>query len=162
VRHDLQHSLVQPIQGWMGHAAPFNMGPGYSPAEGMRRFLSGTPSIVGMQALRDMVELIDEVGMHAIRAKSETLTRFAIEAVDDWPASWGVVVATPREPGSRGSHVTIEHPAFRQLTAQLWQEGVLPDFRAPNGMRLGLSPLSTSHVELWNGLEAVRHLLVRL
>jgi kynureninase len=162
VRHDLQHSLVQPIQGWMGHAAPFDMGPGYSPADGMRRFLSGTPSIVGMQALRDMVELIGEVGMDAVRAKSETLTRFAIEAVDDWPASWGVVVATPREPGSRGSHVTIEHPAFRQLTAQLWQEGVLPDFRAPNGMRLGLSPLSTSHVELWNGLEAVRHLLVRL
>jgi kynureninase len=162
VRHDLQHSLVQPIQGWMGHTAPFDMGPGYSPAEGMRRFLSGTPSIVGMQALRDMVELIDEVGMDAVRAKSETLTRFAIEAVDDWPASWGVVVATPREPGSRGSHVTIENPAFRQLTAQLWQEGVLPDFRAPNGMRLGLSPLSTSHVELWNGLEAVRHLLIRL
>lgn len=162
VRHDLQEQLVQPIQGWMGHAAPFEMGPGYSPAQGMRRFLSGTPSIVGMQALRDMVELVGQVGMTAIRTKSETLTRFAIEAVDDWPASWGVSVATPREPARRGSHVTIEHPAFKHLTAELWRGGVIPDFRAPQGMRLGLSPLSTSHVELWNGLEAVKRLLVRL
>jgi kynureninase len=161
VRHGLQEQLVQPIQGWMGHAAPFEMGPGYAPAPGMRRFLSGTPSIVGMQALRDMVDLIEQVGMTAIRSKSETLTRFAIEAVDDWPASWGVEVATPREPGERGSHVTIEHPSFRQITAELWRRGVIPDFRAPQGMRLGLSPLSTSHVELWNGLEAVRELLVR-
>jgi kynureninase len=161
VRHDLQEQLVQPIQGWMGHAAPFEMGPGYAPAPGMRRFLSGTPSIVGMQALRDMVDLIEQVGMTAIRSKSETLTRFAIEAVDDWPASWGVEVATPREPGERGSHVTIEHPSFRQITAELWRRGVIPDFRAPQGMRLGLSPLSTSHVELWNGIEAVRELLVR-
>ena len=162
VRRDLQSDLSQPIQGWMGHTAPFEMGPGYSPASGMRRFLSGTPSIVGMQALRDMVELIDEVGMAAIRAKSETLTRFAIDAVDDWPASWGVEVATPREAERRGSHVTIEHPAFKQITAELWRRGVIPDFRAPQGMRLGLSPLSTSHVELWNGLEAVREQLVRL
>jgi kynureninase len=161
VRRELQPGLVQPIQGWMGHAAPFDMVPGYSPAEGMRRFLSGTPSIVGMQALRDMVELIDQVGMLAIRTKSETLSRFAIEAVDEWPASWGVEVATPRRPEDRGSHVTIEHPAFREMTAELWRQGVIPDFRAPQGMRLGLSPLSTSHVELWNGLEAVRELLVR-
>jgi kynureninase len=162
VRRDLQELLVQPIQGWMGHAAPFDMGSGFAPAPGIRRFLSGTPSIVGMQALRDMVDLIEQVGMTAIRSKSETLTRFAIDAVDEWPASWGVEVATPREPGSRGSHVTIEHPAFKQLTAELWRRGVIPDFRAPQGMRLGLSPLSTSHVELWNGLEAVRELLVRL
>jgi kynureninase len=162
VRRDLQEQLVQPIQGWMGHAAPFEMGSGYAPAPGMRRFLSGTPSIVGMQALRDMVDLIEKVGMSAIRSKSETLTRFAIEAVDEWPASWGVEVATPRQAGSRGSHVTIEHPAFEQITAELWRRGVIPDFRAPHGMRLGLSPLSTSHVELWNGLEAARELLVRL
>jgi len=161
VRRELQESLEQPIQGWMGHAAPFDMGPGYAPAPGMRRFLSGTPSIVGMQALRDMVDLIDQVGMHAIRRKSETLTGFAIDVVDGWPASWGVEVASPRLPGSRGSHVTIEHPAFREMTAELWSRGVIPDFRAPQGMRLGLSPLSTSHVELWNGLEAVRELLVR-
>ncbi|KJC65629.1 kynureninase [Agreia bicolorata] len=162
VRRELQESLVQPIQGWMGHAAPFDMGPGYSPAPGMRRFLSGTPSIVGMQALRDMVDLVDEVGMPAVRAKSETLTRFAIDAVDGWPASWAVDVATPRQAERRGSHVTIEHPAFKQITAELWRRGVIPDFRAPQGMRLGLSPLSTSHVELWNGLEAVREQLVRL
>ncbi|WP_374946508.1 kynureninase [Agreia sp.] len=161
VRRDLHEQLVQPIQGWMGHAAPFEMGPGYAPAPGMRRFLSGTPSIVGMQALPDMVDLIDEVGMPAIRTKSETLTRFAIEAVDDWPASWGVEVATPREPGHRGSHVTIEHPAFERITAELWRRGVIPDFRAPRGMRVGLSPLSTSHVELFNGLEIVKQMLVR-
>jgi kynureninase len=161
VRRDLQEQLVQPIQGWMGHAAPFDMGPGYAPAAGMRRFLSGTPSIVGMQALRDMVDLIEQVGMTAIRAKSETLTRFAIDAIDDWPESWGVELATPRDAARRGSHVTIEHPQFKQVTAELWRRGVLPDFRAPHGMRLGLSPLSTSHVELWNGLEAVRELLVR-
>jgi kynureninase len=161
VRSDLQASLAQPIQGWMGHARPFDMGPGYAPAAGMRRFLSGTPSIVGMQPLRDMVELIDEVGMPAIRAKSEALTRFAIETVDAWGSDFGVTVATPRDAERRGSHVTIEHPRFREITARLWQHGVIPDFRSPDGMRLGLSPLSTSFGELWAGLEAVRQQLLR-
>ncbi|CAD6001623.1 kynureninase [Agreia sp. COWG] len=162
VRREVQPVLRQPIQGWIGHADSFAMGPGFTPAEGMRGFLSGTPSIVGMQAMRDMVELVDEVGMDAIRTKSESLTGLAIDIVDGWSAELGVTLATPRDPQRRGSHVTIEHPHFREITARLWKRGVIPDFRAPQGMRLGLSPLSTSHIELWRGLEAVRDELERL
>ena len=147
--------LVQPIQGWLGSAAPFEMGQGYEPAEGIRRFLSGTPPVIGMLAMRDMIALIEEVGIHAIREKSVALTTRAIALTDALP----VELPTPRDPARRGSHVTIDHPRFAELMPQLWRRGVIPDFRRPSGIRLGLSPLSTSFDELELGVAAIAELL---
>ena len=149
----------QPVQGWLGRADPFAMAAGYEPAPGIRRVLSGTPPVLGMLALQDMLDLLEEVGMAAVRAKSEQLTAFAAALVEDWLAPAGVVLASPVEAGRRGAHLTLDHPAFRALTPRLWAQGVIPDFRSPHGLRLGLSPLSTSFAEVLAGLDAVRDLL---
>ena len=149
------HELRQPIQGWLGSQRPFEMGQGYEPADGIRRFLSGTPPVIGMLPMRDMVALIERVGLDAVRAKSVALTSYALELVDALP----VEVSTPRDPSQRGSHVTIEHPRFAELMPQLWAQGVIPDFRRPSGIRLGLSPLSTSFAEVEIGVTAIGELL---
>ena len=162
VRADLQNRLRQPIQGWMGAAEPFAMAERYTPSDGIRRFLSGTPSIVAMLGMQDMLALIERAGLEAIRAKSVALTEFAIEVSDRLLGPLGVDVASPRDPAVRGSHVTLEHPEFRVATARLWEMGVIPDFRPPDGLRIGLSPLSTSFGEVYRGLIAVREVLWQL
>ncbi|WP_415847552.1 aminotransferase class V-fold PLP-dependent enzyme [Tsukamurella strandjordii] len=151
-----QAALTQPIQGWMGHADAFGMAQGYRPAEGMRRFLSGTPPILAMVPLTAALGLIEEVGIAAIRAKSITLGRFVIEAADALLADLGVRVVSPRDDERRGGHVTVAHPGFRAVTARLWERDIVPDFRNPDGIRLGLSPLSTSYGEALDAVIAIR------
>jgi len=150
-----QDRLAQPIQGWMGAADVFAMGPAYVPARGMRRFLSGTPPIVGMLALEDSLALIERAGIDAIRTKSIALTAFAVELADAWLGPLGVTVASPRDAARRGGHVTLSHPAMRAVTAALWRQDVIPDYRDPGGLRIGLSPLSTSFAEVADGMARV-------
>lgn len=159
VRADLQNRLRQPIQGWMGSANPFAMAEHYTPSDGIRRFLSGTPSIIGMLAMQDMLALIEQAGLEAIRIKSMALTEFAIQFSDELLSPLGVQLASPRDPTRRGSHVTLEHLEFGVATARLWELGVIPDFRPPDGLRIGLSPLSTSFREVHRGLTAVAEVL---
>jgi len=161
VRMNLQEQVSQPIWGWLGRVDAFEMEHGYEPAAGIRRIISGTPPIIAMIPVRAGVELVAEAGIEAIRAKSIALTEFAIEVVDSWPAQLQVTIGTPRDSASRGGHVTIRRPDFRELTPRLWEHGVIPDFRAPDGIRLGLSPLSTSFVELHRGLETISELCSR-
>lgn len=162
VRSALQDSLEQPIWGWMGASDVFAMADAYQPATGMRRFLSGTPPVVGALAMSDMLDLIDEAGVDAIRAKSIALTEYVIDFADDRLRSLGVTVASPRDPERRGSHVILQHPRFREVTAELWRRGVIPDFRAPDGLRIGLSPLSTGFAELARGLDEVERVIREL
>ncbi|WP_448007010.1 kynureninase [Agromyces bauzanensis] len=159
VRDDLQEVLAQPIQGWMGAADVFAMGPEYVPARGIRRFLSGTPPIVGMLAMQETLAMIAEAGIPAIRDKSVALTEFAISVAEEWLAPLGVTLASPLDPAERGGHVTLQHPAMREVTARLWQQDVIPDYRDPGGLRIGLSPLSTSFEEVHRGLAAARDTL---
>lgn len=159
VRADLQDVLAQPIQGWMGTADVFAMGPEYVPASGIRRFVSGTPAILGMLAMQDTIAMIAECGIDAVREKSIALTEFAISLTDEWLAPLGVTVASPRDAERRGGHVTLSHPAMREVTALLWHADVIPDYRDPDGLRIGLSPLSTSFEETYRGLAAVRDTL---
>ena len=153
----LQGELTQPIQGWMGHADPFLMGPGYTPAPGMRRFISGTPPILGMVAMQDMLALVEEAGIEAIRAKSVALTSYAVELADATLPE--VTLASPRDPAQRGGHVTLHHDRMREVTARLWERDVIPDYRDPGGLRIGLSPLSTSFDEVERGIAAVAEAL---
>ncbi|WP_066286004.1 kynureninase [Arthrobacter sp. B6] len=151
--------LQQPVWGWMGRKNAFEMAAGYEAAPGIRGFLSGTPAIFGMLAMRATVDLIEEVGMAAVRAKSLKLTGYAVDLFDAWLAPLGVRLASPRDPKQRGSHITVDHPAFRDVTAELWEQDVVPDFRAPQGIRIGLSPLSTSFDEVRRGMAAIRQRL---
>ncbi|NNH52139.1 aminotransferase class V-fold PLP-dependent enzyme [Promicromonospora citrea] len=153
----LQDQVRQPVQGWMGSADPFAMGPAYEPASGIRQMISGTPPIVGMLPMRDMLALLDEAGMPAVRTKSTALTGFVIDVADAYLP--GVRVVSPRDPERRGSHVMLDHPDFRRVVAQAWERGVVPDFRPPQGLRVGLSPLSTSFTEVAVGLWVIRELL---
>jgi kynureninase len=149
----------QPIWGWMGDRDPFAMASGYRPAEGIRRFISGTPPVIGMIAMQEMLDLIAEVGIEAIRAKSLALSDFAIALFDERLAPLGVELSSPRRHEVRGSHVTVDHPAFAGMMDELWSRGVIPDFRAPSGIRIGLSPLSTSFAEIETVVDAIRSLL---
>lgn len=159
VRTDLQETLSQPIHGWLGSEDAFAMGPEYRPATGIRRFISGTPSLIGMLAMQDTLTMIEDRGIDAVRAKSVALTEFAITLADEWLAPLGATIASPRDAARRGGHVTINHPAMREVNALLWQQDVLPDYRDPGGLRIGLSPLSTSFEETYRGMAAVRDTL---
>jgi kynureninase len=157
VRADLLHDYRQPIQGWLGSATPFEMGQGYEPADGVRRVLSGTPPILGMATLGPAIELIAEAGVDAVRAKSVALTEYAIGLADELlPSS---VLASPRNPDRRGGHITLDDDRFERILPVLWKRGVIPDFRRPNGLRLGLSPLSTSFAEVEAGVHAIAEAL---
>ncbi|TWG92004.1 kynureninase [Nocardioides sp. J9] len=158
-RHLEAGAFRQPVQGWMGAADPFAMGPAYEPAPDIRQVISGTPPVLGMVALEDMVGLLEEVGIAAVRAKSVALTSYALDLVDrDLPE---VEVVSPRDPALRGGHVTLAHPRMREVTAALWERDVLPDFRNPDGLRIGLSPLSTSFAEVAQGVAAIGEALRR-
>jgi kynureninase len=157
VRSDLQGELAQPIHGWLGSITPFEMGQGYEPARGIRSFLSGTPPMIGLQAIQDMIALIDEAGLDAVRAKSVAMTNYAVELADELLPD--AVLASTRDSDRRGSHITIDHPRFAEIMPTLWAGGVIPDFRRPDGIRLGLSPLSTSFAELEAGVLAIRDAL---
>ncbi|WP_341953086.1 aminotransferase class V-fold PLP-dependent enzyme [Salinibacterium sp. TMP30] len=161
VRAEHIESMTQPIQGWMGSSTPFEMGPGYAPHHGIRRFISGTPSIIGSLAMQDMLGLIEQASIPAIRAKSVALTEFALELVDELLVPLGVTVSSPRNSDERGSHITIDHESFGRVNAELWKQGIIPDFRRPHGIRLGLSPLSTTFAEVQLGIEAIHAAMVK-
>lgn len=159
VRTDLQHAIRQPIQGWWSAADIFAMGPEYAPTPGIRQLLSGTPPVLSMIAMQGMLDLLADAGMPAVRAKSLSLTDFAVRCHDELLAPRGVRLLSPRDGAGRGGHVTIGHPDFQEVTRRLWADGIIPDFRFPDGIRLGLSPLSTSHEETLRGVVAVRDAL---
>jgi kynureninase len=159
LRRDLQEELRQPIWGWMGHRASFEMGPGHEFASGVRALLSGTPPILAMVPLQANLDMLAEAGIEAVRAKSVLLTAYALELTDRWLAPLGVVVGSPRDPDRRGGHVTLRRPGFADLLEPLWVRGVIPDYRRPDGIRIGPAPLSTSFAEVHRGLSILRALL---
>ena len=161
VRDALQAELRNPIQGWFGQRDQFEMSQGYEPRPDIGAWLTGTPAILGLAAAEAGIRLVAEAGMGRIRAKGIALTEYAIALVDARLASRGVTLGSPRDPARRGAHVAIRHPAARRLTASLIDVGVIPDFRAPDSIRLGFSPLSTSFTDVARGIDAIERLLER-
>ena len=159
LRSGLQDELRQPIWGWMGHRASFEMGPGHEFAPGVRALLSGTPPILAMVPLHANLDMLAEAGIAAVRAKSQLLTRYVLDLADEWLAPLGVTVASPRDPDRRGGHVTLRRPGFVAILEPLWAAGVIPDYRRPDGIRVGLAPLSTGFGEVHRGLSVLRDLL---
>jgi kynureninase len=159
VHESLQQELRQPIWGWLGRADPFEMGPGYEPATGITSFTTGTPPILGLTAARAGIELSIEAGIEAIRAKSTKLTEYAIELSDDLLQPHGVTVGSPRDKSRRGGHVALVHEDARALTTQLAERDVLADFRAPDVIRIGLSPLTTRFTDVYDGLQTLKNLI---
>ncbi len=150
--------IDQPIWGWLGRRDAFEMQQGYLPAPGVRSMLSGTPPLLGILAVREGAAVIAEAGIGAIRAKAVALTDMVVDLVDTWLQPQGFTVGSPRDSARRGAHVSVEHPDARALSARLIDAGVLIDFRAPQTIRIGLSPLPLGYAEVWDALAITRKL----
>jgi kynureninase len=161
IRADLQAALRNPIQGWFGQAEQFEMGQGFRPRPGIGGWLTGTPGVLGLAAAEEGIRVSVEAGIEAIRAKGIALTEYAIALHDAWLAPLGFELGSPRAAERRGSHVSMRRADARDLTRRLIGAGVIPDFRAPDSIRLGLSPLTTSFADVARGLTILAELAAR-
>jgi kynureninase len=154
-----QGTLRSPLSGWMGHAAPFDFGDDYAPGEGIGRFLCGTPPILALAALEEGVDLMLSVDREALFAKGQALCSAFIDLVEARCAGFGLALATPRDPAARGSHVSFRHAAGWPIMQALIARGVIGDFRAPDVLRFGFTPLYTGFADVWRAAEVLRDTL---
>jgi kynureninase len=149
VRPDLQERLRNPIQGWLGHGAPFDFQTAYAPAPGIQRFLAGTPPVLSLAALEPGLDLLLEAGLERIRAKSVALTDFLVSRWHAELARLGYALNSPRESARRGSHVSLGHSEGWRINRALLEElHLIGDFRRPDNIRLGVAPLYTTFAEV--------------
>jgi kynureninase len=158
VRSELQDGMSQPVWGWFGQRDQFTMGPGYDPAPGIDRFLTGTPPIIGIAAVQEGTRLLGEAGLGRLRAKGIALTELLIGLADEWLTPHGFMVASPRHSARRGAHVTLHHPDAWQLSQALIKAGIIGDYRTPDRLRLGPAPVITRFTEVWDALDALRRI----
>ncbi|MEY9962847.1 kynureninase [Streptacidiphilus sp. MAP12-16] len=145
----------QPLTGWFGHADPFAFEPGYRPAPGIGRFLTGTPPLLSFAGLQAALDVWDDVDLAALRTKSLSLTSLFLRLTEPL----GLESLTPAEPEQRGSQVSLRHPHARAVVQALIERGVIGDFRAPDVMRFGFTPLYLSHADVRDAAEALREVL---
>jgi kynureninase len=156
VRSDLQEELRQPIQGWFGAADQFAMGDAYVPAPGIDRFLVGTPPVLSLVAAEEGARVLAAAGIDRMRAKGMAMTSYLVSLSEAWLAPLGFRLASPKDPAARGSHVSLSHPAAWQVCQALLDRGVVPDYRAPQRLRLGPAPLTTRFTEVHDALAIIR------
>ena len=157
VAEHLQERMFPLLRGWMGHAEPFAFTDDYIPAPGVDRFLCGTPPILSLTALESGVESFEGVAMARIWAKSVALfDLFAALAEERCPELHCI---SPLDPERRGSHISFRHRHAYQLCQALIAEGVIGDFRAPDVIRFGLTPLYLGYEDIWNAVEKIRSIL---
>jgi kynureninase len=156
VRRDLQPELRQPVWGWFGQRAQFDMADRYDPVESVDRFLVGTPPVLAGYAALEGARLTAEAGIDAIAAKTAALGSYAVDLVDAWLAPLGVRLASPRDPARRGAHLSLHHPAAWQICQAVKRAGVIPDYRTPDRLRLGFAPLYTRFADVHAGLARLR------
>jgi kynureninase len=162
VRRELQDELRTPIQGWFGQRDQFMMERPYDPAPGIRRFLAGTPPILDLTAVRVGVELLADAGIDSVRKKAVALTELIVDLHDEWLAPLGFELASPRDPERRGAHIALRHDeAWPIARAMIERARVIPDFRDADVIRLGVPPLYTRVVDVWDALDRLRGLVER-
>lgn len=150
-----QSSLLNPLSGWMGHAAPFEFADGYEPAQGMKRWLTGTPSVLGLAALESGLSCWQGVDLKAVEAKSTLLWNMLHAAGQEV----GLACITPVDPAQRGSHISFRHPHAYAIVQALIARGVIGDFRDPDIMRFGVTALTLSHADVWQAGEILREIV---
>jgi kynureninase len=158
VRRELQDELRQPVWGWFGRRDQFLMEQGFVPAEGIVAWLSGSPNVLGLSAVEEGARLAAEATIPAIAAKGRALTEYALELHDERLAPLGFTVGSPRDPARRGAHLSIRRADASALCEALAANGVITDFRMPDTIRLGCSPLTTSFAEVWDGIDRLSEL----
>jgi kynureninase len=159
VRRELQDRIRSPLSGWMGHREPFAFATSYAPAAGIGRNLCGTPPVLAMAALDAALDLWAEVDLDAVRAKSEALAALFIAAVEERCGDLGVMLASPRAAAQRGSQVSFRHGEGYAVMQALIARGVIGDFRAPDLIRFGFTPLYQRHVDIFDAALALAEIL---
>lgn len=154
-----QSHFHQPLSGWMGHANPFAFDPVYTPADGIGRYLCGTPPILSLSALECGIDQLLDVDMHLIREKSLALTDYFIELVEARCSQYGLELVTPRDRAIRGSQVSFRYAASGAVMQELHAHGVIGDFRPPDILRFGFTPLYLRYVDVWDAVETLHHIL---
>lgn len=157
VAKELQATVRQPIWGWFATEDMFAMGPTFRPRPDIARMLLGTPSILALAAAEVGIALSAEAGMPAIHAKGSALTELAIDLCDQH----GLATPTPRDPARRGNHVAVQHPDAKAMVRELTAGNVIFDFREPDIIRAGCSPLTTRFVDVFDGMAAIAALAAR-
>jgi kynureninase len=153
----IQSELRMPIQGWFAQRNQFLMGSAFDQIEGMRGFQIASPSIIGLLCIDEGFGMIEDATISQINAKASRGTEMMIELFDQWLVPLGYELVTPRDSKLRGGHISIYHPDAAQIARGLRDEmKVIPDYRAPNSIRLAISPLPTSYVEVFDGFERIR------
>jgi kynureninase len=153
----IQAELQMPIQGWFAQRNQFLMGSQFDQVEGMRGFQIASPSIIGLLCIDEGFGMIEEATIAQINAKASKGTEMMIELFDQWLVPLGYELVTPRDSKLRGGHISIYRPDAAQIARGLRDEmKVIPDYRAPNSIRLAISPLATSYLEVFDGFERIR------
>ena len=152
-------AVDQPLPGWHGHVHPFDFAQTFQPDPGIGRMLTGTAPQLGLLALEAALQVFDGVDMHAVRCKSISLTDLFITLIDVELDGHGFAVVSPRDGARRGSHVSLSHADAYPITQALIAKGVIGDFRAPDLLRFGFSPLYSSHAEVWDAVATLRRLM---
>jgi kynureninase len=156
----VQRELQVPIQGWFAQDAQFEMGPVFERSQTIRGFQIASPLLMGIRCVKTAFSMIKEAGIDAIAHKAAVGTQMMIELYDEWLAPLGIELNTSRDPKERGGHISLVHPDAAQIcVAMRTIANVIPDYRTPNSIRLAISPLPTSYVEIWDGLERMRDLV---
>jgi kynureninase len=156
----IQKELQVPIQGWFAQDAQFEMGPVFERSQTIRGFQIASPSLMGIRCVQTAFAMIKEAGIDAISHKAAVGTQMMIDLYDEWLAPLGLELNTSRDPKERGGHISLVHPDAAQIClAMRTLSNVIPDYRTPNSIRLAISPLPTSYVEIWDGFERMRDLV---
>ncbi|MGB3700586.1 MAG: aminotransferase class V-fold PLP-dependent enzyme, partial [Anaerolineales bacterium] len=161
VRRDLQTQLNQPMWGWFAAENPFAFDLDFTPASDISRYRVGTPPMLSMKALEPAVDILLEAGMERLRDKSIKQTEYLIFLADQWLSPLGFTLGTPREAAIRGSHVSLRHLESYRISRALIESPppatrVIPDFRAPDNIRLGITPLYTTFTEIYQALKRIQ------
>ncbi len=161
VRKELQEKLLSPIWGWFGQKAQFDMKLDYEPGPGLQRFLAGTPTMLSLAAVEPSVDLLLEAGMDRLRSKSVQQTEYLIALWEALLQPLGVTLNSPRDSNRRGSHVSLGHPEGLRIDRALIEDmNVIPDFRYPDNIRLGIAPLYTSFADIHEAVMRLRRVIV--
>jgi kynureninase len=161
VRKEIQSNLVPPIWGWFAAKSPFNFELDFTPTEDVSRFRIGTPPMLSMKAIEPAVEILIEAGMERLRTKSVLQTEYLLFLARTWLLPMGFRNGSPVDPAQRGSHVSLRHPEAYRINRAMIESPppavrVIPDFRSPDNIRLGIAPLYTRYTEIYRAMERIR------
>jgi kynureninase len=164
VRKDLQEKLTSPIQGWFGDKNPFEFDLNYQPSAGIKKFLAGTPPVISQMAIEPGLDLTIEADIENIHNKSILLSNYFIQLALEKLAKFGFEIGSPLNSEQRGSHVSLKHPdSFRICKALIspakGKIKVIPDFREPDNIRFGFTPLYTTFTEIWKTVERITEIM---